>query len=126
MWFHSHELGITRLNIYAGLAGFYRCAADRRPARGRATGPEPVRVRADDPGPIVQPRRIAVLPRHRPFFGDVPPGGPFIPETDVPPMWNPEFFGNTMVVNGEHVARHAGRGQRGTGSGSSTRATRAW
>ncbi len=22
------------------------------------------------------------------------------PDTDVPPIWNPEFFGNTMIVNG--------------------------
>jgi FtsP/CotA-like multicopper oxidase with cupredoxin domain len=26
--------------------------------------------------------------------------GPFIPQTDVSPIWNPEFFGNHMVVNG--------------------------
>jgi bilirubin oxidase len=27
-------------------------------------------------------------------------GGPYLPESDVPPIWNPEFFGNTIVVNG--------------------------
>ena len=26
--------------------------------------------------------------------------GPYIPDSDVPPIWNPEFFANTMVVNG--------------------------
>ncbi|MGA7272292.1 MAG: multicopper oxidase domain-containing protein, partial [Acidimicrobiia bacterium] len=26
--------------------------------------------------------------------------GPYIPDTPVSPIWNPEFFGNTMVVNG--------------------------
>ncbi len=26
--------------------------------------------------------------------------GPYIPDSDVSPIWNPEFFGNTMVVNG--------------------------
>jgi spore coat protein A len=26
--------------------------------------------------------------------------GPYIPETDVSPIWNPEFFGNTIMVNG--------------------------
>ncbi len=40
------------------------------------------------------------FPDSRDFFGDVPPGGPYIPSTDVPPIWNPEFFGNTIVVNG--------------------------
>ena len=23
LWYHDHALGITRLNVYAGLAGFY-------------------------------------------------------------------------------------------------------
>src|SRR6185295_11854157 len=40
------------------------------------------------------------FPATRDFFGDVPPGGPYLPTTDVSPIWNPEFFGNTMVVNG--------------------------
>jgi bilirubin oxidase len=40
------------------------------------------------------------FPSSRDFFGDVTPGGPFIPATDVPPFWNPEFFGNMSVVNG--------------------------
>ena len=26
--------------------------------------------------------------------------GPFIPDSDISPIWNPEFFGETMVVNG--------------------------
>jgi bilirubin oxidase len=26
--------------------------------------------------------------------------GPYIPRSDISPIWNPEFFGNTMVVNG--------------------------
>jgi len=26
--------------------------------------------------------------------------GPYLPETPVHPVWNPEVFGNTMVVNG--------------------------
>jgi FtsP/CotA-like multicopper oxidase with cupredoxin domain len=26
---------------------------------------------------------------------------PYIPHTDIPPIWNPEFFGNVMVVNGK-------------------------
>ncbi len=23
LWYHDHALGITRLNVYAGMAGFY-------------------------------------------------------------------------------------------------------
>jgi FtsP/CotA-like multicopper oxidase with cupredoxin domain len=25
---------------------------------------------------------------------------PFIPETEISPIWNPEFFGNMIMVNG--------------------------
>jgi spore coat protein A, manganese oxidase len=111
MWFHSHELGLTRLNIYAGLAGLYllRGGADDLPP-GVLPGPAP---RVGDPSTtryreiplVIQDRSFNTdgslfFPSSRDFFGDVPPGGPYLPETDVPPMWNPEFFGNTMVVNG--------------------------
>jgi bilirubin oxidase len=37
-------------------------------------------------------------PGSRKFFDGY--GGPYVPATDVPPLWNPEFFGNMMVVNG--------------------------
>ena len=26
--------------------------------------------------------------------------GPYIPDTDISPIWNPEFFGNAIIVNG--------------------------
>ncbi len=38
-------------------------------------------------------------PATRAFF-DMASNGPFIPETDISPIWNPEFFGNMMMVNG--------------------------
>jgi bilirubin oxidase len=101
LWFHSHELGLTRLNIYAGLAGFYTL---RGGSGDLPTGVLPDRTRFEF-ALMIQDRSFnqdgsLFFPDNRPFFGDVPPGGPFIPDTDVPPMWNPEFFGNTMVVNG--------------------------
>jgi hypothetical protein len=37
--------------------------------------------------------------------------GPYIPDSDVPPIWNPEFFANTMV------ALCAGEPDPGTGLG---------
>jgi bilirubin oxidase len=36
-------------------------------------------------------------PASRTFFDGITE---FTPDTDVPPIWNPEFFGNTIVVNG--------------------------
>jgi FtsP/CotA-like multicopper oxidase with cupredoxin domain len=38
-------------------------------------------------------------PESRAFFDGYT--GPYIPETPIPPIWNPEFFGDTMVVNGK-------------------------
>jgi len=37
-------------------------------------------------------------PDSREFFDGY--AGPYIPETHLAPIWNPEFFGNMMVVNG--------------------------
>jgi bilirubin oxidase len=37
-------------------------------------------------------------PGSREFFDGF--GGPYVPGSDVPPIWNPEFFGNAIVVNG--------------------------
>ena len=37
-------------------------------------------------------------PDTRAFFDELPP--PYIPASDVSPVWNPEFFGNAMMVNG--------------------------
>ena len=37
-------------------------------------------------------------PDTRAFFDEF--AGPYIPESDVSPIWNPEFFGNMIMVNG--------------------------
>ena len=37
-------------------------------------------------------------PDTRAFFDGIT--GPYIPGTDISPIWNPEFFGNTIMVNG--------------------------
>ena len=37
-------------------------------------------------------------PDTRAFFDGY--AGPYIPDTDVSPIWNPEFFGNMIMVNG--------------------------
>jgi bilirubin oxidase len=111
LWYHSHELGLTRANVYAGLSGFYLLRggfADLPP--GVLPGPapavgDPMGTRYYEIPLVLQDKSFNAdgtlfFPTSRDFFGDVPPGGPFIPTTDVPPYWNPEFFGNTIVVNG--------------------------
>jgi bilirubin oxidase len=109
LWFHDHTLGMTRLNVYAGPAGFYllRGGADDLPP-GVLPGPAPVLV--DPPGmpyyeiPIaIQDRAFNTdgslfYPSSRAFFDGF--SGPYIPNSDIAPLFNPEFFGNTIVVNG--------------------------
>jgi spore coat protein A, manganese oxidase len=117
-WYHDHALGMTRLNVYTGPAGFYllRGPEDRRVrdtrtgAPARLPGPPP---REGDQFPSHQRYREIPLaiqdrafnrdgslfyPDSRTFFdGAVPP---FVPNGDFYPYWNPEFFGNTIIVNG--------------------------
>jgi bilirubin oxidase len=111
LWFHSHELGLTRVNLHAGLIGCYvlRGGSADLP-NGVLPGPapklgDPAGTRYREIPLVLQDRSFnsdgsPFFPPSRDFFGDVPPGGPYLPNTDVPPIWNPEFFGNTIVVNG--------------------------
>ena len=112
LWYHDHSMGMTRLNVYAGPAGFYliRGGADDLPSGtpGGLPGPAPG-VGANPFGTFyeiplaIQDRSFnddgsLFYPGTRAFFDGFE--GPYIPDSDVPPIWNPEFFGNTMVVNG--------------------------
>jgi spore coat protein A, manganese oxidase len=120
LWYHDHAIGLTRANVYAGPAGFYliRGGADDLPA-GTLPGPAP--AIGDSPGLTYYEIPIAIqdrsfnadgslfYPDHRAFFEGLQTGQlkiPFIPQpacsgpSDVPPIWNPEFFGNTIMVNG--------------------------
>ena len=120
IWYHDHALGMTRLNVYAGPAGFYiirggpsgdDAALDSRfgtPAN--LPGPAP---KENDKFPsnktyyeipiAIQDRSFNIdgslfYPDSRAFFDEFIQ--PFIPETEVSPIWNPEFFGNMIMVNG--------------------------
>jgi spore coat protein A, manganese oxidase len=109
LWFHDHTLGMTRLNVYAGPAGFYLLRGgpfDTDP--GVLPGPAP--ALGDEPGTAYHEIPLAIqdrsfnadgslfYPDSRAFFDEFE--GPYIPDSDVSPIWNPEFFGNTMLVNG--------------------------
>jgi spore coat protein A, manganese oxidase len=111
LWFHDHSLGMTRFNVYAGTTGMYllRGGSSDLPA-GVLPGPAP--QPGDAAGTVYREIPLVIqdrsfnrdgslfFPTSRDFFGDATAGGPFIPTTDLSPYWNPEFFGNTMVVNG--------------------------
>jgi len=109
LWFHDHTLGMTRLNVYAGPAGFYLLRGGPDDAvNGTLPGPAP--ALGDAPGlkyyeiPIaIQDRSFnkdgsLFYPDSRRFFDRF--NGPYIPDSDISPIWNPEFFGRVMVVNG--------------------------
>jgi len=116
MWFHDHTLGMTRQNVYAGPAGFYllRGGPDDEVLDAEtslpALLPGPAPSLGDPPGTayyeipiVIQDRSFHVdgslfYPDTREFFDGF--AGPYIPQSDVPPIWNPEFFGNAIVVNG--------------------------
>jgi FtsP/CotA-like multicopper oxidase with cupredoxin domain len=120
MWYHDHTLGMTRLNVYAGPAGFYLLRGGPADAVG-GTLPGPAPASGDRPGldyfeiPIaIQDRSFTAdgrlfYPDSRAFFEGLEPSQlqiPFMPDpacggpSDVAPIWNPEFFGNAIVVNG--------------------------
>jgi FtsP/CotA-like multicopper oxidase with cupredoxin domain len=128
LWYHDHSLGMTRLNVYAGPAGFYLMRGGPGDividgaGGGRATLPGPAPSTGDPPGlryyeiPLaIQDRSFNTdgslfYPGTRAFFEGLDPADlqiPFIPDegcdgepSDVSPIWNPEFFGDAMVVNG--------------------------
>jgi bilirubin oxidase len=99
LWYHDHTLGMTRLNVYAGLAGFYLLRG------GMSDLPAGVLPAKNYEIPIaVQDRSFNAdgslfYPSSRAFFDGF--SGPFVPDSDIAPIWNPEFFGNTMLVNGK-------------------------
>jgi bilirubin oxidase len=109
LWYHDHTLGMTRLNVYAGPAGFYVLrGGPGDKVIGTLPGPAP--ALGDPPGlryheiPIaIQDRSFDAngalfYPSTREFFDHF--AGPYVPDSDIAPIWNPEFFADTMVVNG--------------------------
>ena len=129
LWYHDHTLGITRLNVYAGPAGFYLIretgggesglgAGSVLPSSRPGIGANPVDHLAYREIPIViQDRSFNVdaagntslfYPDNRAFFQGftqaqqlkIPFIGDAVNPSDISSIWNPEFFGNVMVVNG--------------------------
>ena len=123
IWYHDHALGMTRLNVYAGPAGFYLIRGG--PAGDDAVFDSRFGTAAVLPGPApkvndqfppnktyyeipiaIQDRSFNAdgslfYPDSREFFDGATAAVPgFIPATDLSPIWNPEFFGNMIMVNG--------------------------
>ena len=84
LWYHDHALGITRLNVYAGLAGFYLIRDEQEDALNLPRGQF----------------EIPLMIQDRIFHPD---GSLFYPaaENGTKPVWMQEFFGNAICVNGK-------------------------
>ncbi len=100
LWFHDHALGITRLNVYSGLAAFYfiRDQFDT----GRADNPLRLPAGNQEVELMIQDRQFDTNGQlyfpdsaDDPSLVDGPPSNP-----QIHPFWIPEFFGDTMAVNG--------------------------
>ncbi|MGA3049360.1 MAG: multicopper oxidase [Terracidiphilus sp.] len=84
LWYHDHAIGITRLNIYAGLAGFYFIRDEQEDALNLPSGPY----------------EIPLMLQDRLFLPD---GSLYYPAAvnGTHPVWIQEFFGNNVCVNGK-------------------------
>jgi len=113
LWYHDHALGITRLNVYAGLAGFYllrdanenQLIADGTLPRGDYEIEMVIQDRDfDATGQLFLPAKDL-----DPFFGGtvalptpVSPTPPFVGLNTIVA----EYFGNFILVNGKAWPKH--------------------
>ena len=92
LWYHDHSVGITRLNVYAGLAGFYFLRNDRERQLDLPDGeneiPLVIQDRSfDEDGSLFYPSAVS----------EDRGGDDSYPETSIVP----EFYGDVPVVNGK-------------------------
>jgi FtsP/CotA-like multicopper oxidase with cupredoxin domain len=120
IWYHDHALGMTRLNVYAGPAGFFlvrggpdgdKAVIDSRTGTTAVLpGPAPREGDKFPPNKTYYEIPVAVqdrsfntdgslfYPDTREFFDGIV--GPYSPDGEFSPIWNPEFFGNMIIANG--------------------------
>ena len=91
IWFHDHALGITRLNVYAGMAGLYPIIDPANPPLATM----PAFPQYDIPL-ILQDRSFDTNGQIFYNLASNPQ-----PNPTVHPYWIPEFIGDTIVVNGK-------------------------
>lgn len=91
IWFHDHALGITRLNVFAGLAGVWPIFDPANPPL--ATMPQ---FPEYDIPLIIQDRSFDT---NCEIFYNVASNPQ--PNPGIHPFWIPEFIGDTITVNGK-------------------------
>lgn len=120
LWFHDHTLGMTRLNVYAGPAGFFLVRGGPEGADAILDGRFGTTAVLPGPAPkdgdkfpanktyheipiAVQDRSFnedgsLFYPDTRALFDGIV--GDYLPAGEFSPIWNPEFFGNMIIANG--------------------------
>lgn len=101
LWYHDHALGITRLNVYAGLAGFYLIRDIEEKKLNLPSGkfeiPLVIQDRSFYPnGELFYPEQPGNLPPPAPQ--PPPPINPNLPDPSVIPSFTE---GTTILVNGK-------------------------
>jgi len=91
IWFHDHALGVTRLNVYAGLAAFYLLRDDED--TGLEDNPIGLPAGEYEHEVVIQDRMFDA--NGQLFFPTV------APNPGIHPYWVPEFMGDVIVVNGK-------------------------
>ncbi|MHC4962315.1 MAG: multicopper oxidase family protein [Planctomycetota bacterium] len=110
LWYHDHALGLTRLNVYAGLAGFYFVRDDQD--TGMPGNPLGLPAFPYELAYAIQDRMFNAngdlfYPAYPgdPFYDDFITGEGAVLPPDLFPDGGPtalaEFFGDHMVVNGK-------------------------
>lgn len=90
LWYHDHAMGITRLNVYAGLAGYYLLTDDNEK---KLQQENKIPKGAYDIGLAIQDRMFTTDGQLYYPTASESLGGP---EKSI----QPEFFGNVILVNG--------------------------
>lgn len=88
LWYHDHAVGITRLNVYAGLCGLYLLRDANEKSLDLPTGEYEIPL-------IVQDRNLD--DKGQLVYAPVNDDGIPLP----PGVWGPEFLGRFPVVNGK-------------------------
>ncbi len=87
LWYHDHALGITRLNLYAGLSGFYFLRDQRQLSMNLPAGNYEIPL-------VLQDRTLDE--RGQLVYSPTLDDGSKLP----PGVWGPQFFGELPVING--------------------------
>ncbi|MDS0299319.1 multicopper oxidase domain-containing protein [Halogeometricum sp. S1BR25-6] len=83
LWYHDHALGLTRLNVYAGLAGFFLLRGPQEERLGLPSGD----------------KEVPILFQDRAFDGDPDDDAP--DRYQYPSSFEAEVSGDVSVVNGQ-------------------------